>query len=162
MANIAHEIEASTPPIRETPLHIVNNEISAFLARSAVRASLELNTKAIVADTSKGRTVRALAAYRGRNIIFAQCYDEKVGRQLALSYGVYANFSQMRDTTYEFLNDALEVLLKKYKLKKSDLVVVIAGNFGPSIGPSFIEVSTMENLMKMYQRNALISGYKQE
>lgn len=153
MTNIAHEIEASTTPIRETPLQIVNNEISAFLARSAVRASIELNTKAIVADTNKGRTIRALAAYRGRNIIFAQCYDKKVMRELALSYGVYPNFSRLRDTTYEFLSDAMESLLKKYKLRKNDLVVVLAGNFGPSYGPSFIEISTTENLKKMYQKN---------
>ena len=155
MTNIATEIEAATPHIKETPLLIVNNEISAFLANSAVRATVELNTKAIIADTNKGRTIRALAAYRGRNIIFAQCYDKGVMRELALSYGVYANYSKMEVTTEAFLCDALKSLQKKYKLKRTDRVVVLAGNFGPSHGPSFIEVSTTENLKEMCQKTTI-------
>lgn len=152
MAKIAREVESATPPIKETPLLIVNNEISAFLAISAVRASIELNTKAIIADTNKGRTVRALAAYRGNNNIFAQCYDKRVMRELALSYGVHASYSKMEETTEAFLCDALNSLQKEYKLQKQDRVVVLAGNFGPSHGPSFIEVSTTENLRKKCQK----------
>jgi pyruvate kinase len=152
MAKIAREIESATPPIKKTPLLIVNNEISAFLAISAVKASIELNTKAIVVDTNRGRTVRALAAYRGNNIIFAQCYDKDVMRELALSYGVYANYSKMEESTEAFLRDALHSLQKEYKLQKEDRVVVLAGNFGASHGPSFIEVSTIENLEEKCQK----------
>ena len=156
MANIAREVESATPEIKKTPLLIVNNEISAFLAISAVKASIDLNTKAIIADTNKGRTIRALAAYRGNNIVFAQCYDQGVMRELALSYGVYPDFTKMEVTTEAFLCDALNSLQKKYKLKKSDRVVVLAGNFGPSHGPSFIEVSTTENLRKKCQKSVRI------
>lgn len=155
MANIANEIESATPSIKKTPLLIVNNEISAFLAISAVSASIELNTKAIIADTNKGRTVRALAAYRGNNIIFAQCYDKGVMRELALSYGVVPNYSEKKITTDAFLCDALESLQKKYKLKNTDRVVVLAGNFGPSHGPSFIEISTTENLKEMCTKTTI-------
>lgn len=149
MSNIAREIESATPALKETPLLIINSEISAFLARSAVKASLELQAEAIIADTNQGRTVRALAAYRGNKIIFAQCYDKGVMRELALSYGVYPNFSVMETTTEDFICDALADLQKKYKIKEKDRIVVLAGNFGPSHGPSFIEVSTVENLKKM-------------
>ncbi len=152
MANIAREVESNTPELKETPLLIVNNEISAFLAISAVRASIELNTKAIIADTNNGRTVRALAAYRGNNIIFAQCYKKGVMRELALSYGVHPNYSKTLETTEEFLYDAIIALQKDYKLKESDRVVILAGNFGPSHGPSFIEVSTAKNLRKLYEK----------
>ncbi|MCG8310159.1 MAG: pyruvate kinase [Cytophagales bacterium] len=155
MSNIAVEIESSTPSIKETPLLIVNNEISAFLANSAVRASIELNAKAIIADTNKGRTIRALAAYRGRNIIFAQCYDKGVMRELALSYGVSVNYSKKEVTTEAFLCDALKSLQKNFKLKRNDRVVVLAGNFGPSHGPSFIEISTAENLQEKCQKTSI-------
>lgn len=153
MTDIANEVEAATPPIKETPKLIVNNEISAFLAISAVHATIELNTKAILADTNRGRTVRALAAYRGKNVIFAQCYDKRVMRELALSYGVYPNYSKMGSTTKAFLKSALRGLLKKYKLRKNDRIVILAGNFGPTHGPSFIEVSTTENLRDKYVKN---------
>jgi len=146
MSKIAREVESSKPQIKETPLLIINNEISAFLARSAMKASLELNAKAIIADTNKGRTVRALAAYRGNKIIFAQCYDKSVMRELALSYGVCANFTKINETTEAFLCDALKDLKRKYKVNNKDRIVVLAGNFGPSHGPSFIEISTVENL----------------
>jgi pyruvate kinase len=155
MANIAVEIESATPSIKKTPLLIVNNEISAFLAISAVNATTELNTKAIIADTNKGRTVRALAAYRGNNVIFAQCYHKRVMRELALSYGVYPSFSVLNNNTEAFLCDALKSLKTKYKLKKSDRVVVLAGNFGPSHGPSFIEISTIENLQDMCTKTTI-------
>jgi pyruvate kinase len=155
MAKIAMEIESSKPEIKETPLLIINNEISAFLARSAVKASLELNAKAIIADTNQGRTVRALAAYRGNKIIFAQCYDKSVMRELALSYGVYPNFSKLSVTTEAFLCDALNDLKQKYKVKKKDRIVVLAGNFGLSHGPSFIEVSTAENLKQKCQKTSI-------
>ncbi len=148
MANIAREIESATPPMKETLHLIINDEITAFLAISAVKASIELNSKAIIADTSTGRTVRALAAYRGDKMIFAQCYAKSVMRELSLSYGVNPNYSTMNDTTEGFLRDALNALEKEYKLRKNDRVVVLAGNFGPSHGPSFIEVSTAENLRK--------------
>jgi pyruvate kinase len=73
-------------------------------------------------------------------------------RELALSYGVCASYSEMKITTEAFLCDALKSLKKKHNLKKSDRVVVLAGNFGPSHGPSFIEVSTIENLQDMCQK----------
>jgi pyruvate kinase len=155
MGKIAKEIESSKAQIKETPLLIINNEISAFLARSAVKASLELNAKAIIADTNQGRTVRALAAYRGTKIIFAQCYDKSVMRELALSYGVYPNFSKLSVTTEAFLCDALNDLKQKYKVKIKDRIVVLAGNFGPSHGPSFIEVSTAENLKQKCQKTSI-------
>ena len=155
MANIAVEIESATPSIKKTPMLIVNNEISAFLAISAVNATIELNTKAIIADTNKGRTVRALAAYRGNNVIFAQCYHKRVMRELALSYGVYPNFSVLSMNTDAYLCDALKSLKSKYKLKNSDRVVVLAGNFGPTHGPSFIEISTFENLQDMCTKTSI-------
>ncbi|MDZ7608396.1 MAG: pyruvate kinase [Cyclobacteriaceae bacterium] len=152
MATIAIEVESANLPMKETPLLIINNEISAFLARSAVRAAIELNAKAIIADTNRGRTVRALAAYRGNKFIFAQCYDKKVMRELALSYGVVPNYSIRRKTSEAFMYDALTMLRKVTDVGNDDRIVVLAGNFGPTHGPSFIEVSTLENLWKICER----------
>ncbi len=149
MSKIALQVESSKPPIKETPKLIVNNEISAFLAISAIKASVELNTKAIIADTKRGRTVRALAAYRGNNIIYSQCYDKNVMRELALSYGVYTSFSKMDYSADHFLCEALESLLSKTPLDINDRIVIIAGNFGPSKGPSFIEISKVKDIQKM-------------
>jgi pyruvate kinase len=124
-------------------------KIVDFLARAAVRASRELDTHAIVADTLRGRTIRTLASYRGHNLVFAQCYEKRVTRELALSYGIYADHVAMCKSTEDLICQALVSLAERSRLKKKDKVVMVAGNFGPSHGPSFIEISSIENLLKM-------------
>ncbi len=149
MSKIAYETEAAMPAIKDNvPYHVLNNEVSAFLALAAVRGATELGAKAIVADTKSGRTVRALSAYRGNRPIYALCYNGRVMRELALSYGVVADYSEMKSSTDEFLCHAMETLQKKYKLQPEHRVIVVAGNFGPSFGPSYIEVGNIEHLKR--------------
>jgi pyruvate kinase len=76
-------------------------------------------------------------------------------RELSLSYGVYPNFTTLSTTTEAFLCEALNDLKRKFKVKKKDRIVVLAGNFGPSHGPSFIEVSTVENLKRQCQKTTV-------
>jgi pyruvate kinase len=149
MATIAMEVENGINSMRDTPVVVINNEITAFLARSAVKAAVDLNAKAIIADTNQGRTIRALAAYRGNKFILAQCYEKRTMRELALSYGVIANYSIRRKTSEAFMYDALKALKKSPLVNDQDRIVVLAGNFGPTHGPSFIEVTTLENLWKI-------------
>lgn len=146
MANIALQVEKSLTPLRETSYFVLNNKITAFLIRSAVQAAIDLGAEVIIADTITGRTIRGLAAYRGQKVIFAQCYDAKVMRELALSYGVMPNLAKMKKSNDEFISDAIQALLQRKRIKKEDLIVVLAGNFGPTSGASFIEVSTVENM----------------
>ena len=146
MVDTAKEIEATKKAYNKIPIVVINNEISAFLARSAVIATKELSSKAIIADTTSGRTLRSLAAYRGDNIIYAMCYDKRIMRESALSYGIDANFIKPVKNSDEFICKALNLLTEKGILKPSDTVVVLAGNYGPSNGASFIEISSVENL----------------
>ncbi|MFC2138466.1 pyruvate kinase [Bacteroidota bacterium] len=146
MARIAREVEKSRGPIHDIPVVIINNEISAYLIKAAVEASLNLKCSAIVADSLSGRTIRGLAAYRGRNIVLAQCYDKRIMRELALSFGVYADYMEPRDTAFEFKKSALNRLIQDKWLKLDDRVIIIAGNYGKSLGASFIEISSVKNL----------------
>jgi pyruvate kinase len=148
MTNIAKEVESNKISFDESSAKSINKEIVGFLTKSAVRASLLLPTKAIVVDTTTGRTARYLSAYRGKNVIFALCYDEKVMRELALSYGVYPRFAKSQKTTREFIRELVVPMLEKAQFKKDDLIIVVAGSFGPSHGASFLEISTVENLIK--------------
>ena len=77
MAQIAEEIEQNKCDFLEIPMMILNNEISAYLSKAAVKASVRLNkVRAIVADSMSGRTIRALAAYRGKKPVYAICYNK--------------------------------------------------------------------------------------
>ncbi len=147
MRKIAYEIEASQSTFNNTP-YTIQKRITDYLTKSAVKAALRLNTKAIVADTLTGGTIRGLAAYRGENPIYAQCYDKRVMRELALSFGVYCNYMELNQTSHEFIKRALTNLIRKKYFDESDLIVILAGHFGAANGASFVEISTADNLLQ--------------
>jgi pyruvate kinase len=148
MARIALEVEKSRSDMHITPMLVMSTRTSAYLSKSAVEASIELDCKAIIADTSTGRTIRNIACYRGRKLVFAQCYDKRVVRELALSFGVYADHIP-EGTTHNFIIRALNTLLNRKLLEKSDQVVVLGGNFEWTQSASFIEISTVGNMLEL-------------
>lgn len=148
MASIAAEVEKNKEPINDIPVEVINNDISAFLIKSAVEAAVGLNVKAVIADTTSGRTIRSLAAYRGNRVIYAQCYSRETARHLALSYGVRARYMEPGNATHQFVGNALMQLVERGKFRMNDRVVVVAGNFGRSKGVSFIEIGSVENLVE--------------
>jgi pyruvate kinase len=148
MSKIAVEVEKEFDErINDLPPTKNDSEIPVYLARAAVKSTLKLPVKAIVVDTQTGRSARYLSSIRGSKPIFAQCYDETVMRQLTLSYGVYVSSMMKTDDMQKFIGVALESLLNTKEFKKEDLVVILAGSFGPSHGASFIEISSISNLL---------------
>ncbi len=146
MTKVALEVENNKEKFLELPYMNVTGEISAYLAKVAVKTSFRIGAKAIIADTLGGRTVRDMASYRGINLIMAQCYSERTMRQLALSYGIYPSYQEKQETVDEFIHVALKKLVKTHNLNKDDIIVVLAGNFSGGSGFSFIEVGTVQYL----------------
>lgn len=151
MARVAEEIERdnnhNSPFIDMNMIHI-NNEITAQLSRSAVRASMNLPINAIIIDTMSGRTGRYLSAFRGFKPVYAVCYRKSVMRRLAISYGVHAVYQEPRDSHAHFLTYALDQFKKKKWLRDENMVVIVGGNFGAAQGASFMEIGTVDNLSK--------------
>ena len=144
MAKIAQEVENKQSSFIDVP-YSLENKITAYLAKAAVKAALRLNTQGIVADSLTGKSILALAAYRGDNPIYAQVYDLKVMRQLSLSFGVYADYIPLDSDTDQALQDSICRLVNEKKMKDDTLIIVLAGSFGPKQGASFIEVATAGN-----------------
>ncbi len=147
MTRVAQEVERDLDVDPNISLTRIHNKITATLARNAVRACSSLPIKAIVVDTMTGRTGRFLSAFRGKVPVYAMCYNETVMRQLALSYGIKANYMELIDSRDSFLSDAISRLLNNEKITENDMVLVIGGSFGPSNGASFLEISEVKNLM---------------
>ena len=141
------EAEANIPIMREHEVLPHDNEVSVFLSKTAVNAYNKLKTKAIITDTDTGKTARYLSAFRGPVPIYAQCYDKRVMRELAISFGVLANYIAIETSKKEFIHATLNNLLDINEIKKKDLVAVLAGNFGKKAGPSFVEISTVKNIL---------------
>ena len=149
MARIAREVEASRNNFHKTPLVVLSTKTSAYISKSAVAASIKLDTKFIIADTTNGRTMRNIAGFRGEKPVYAQCYDKRVMRELALCFGILPNYMESNHVN-GFIKESLLQLYEKKWINKQDLVVVLGGNYGVSHGASFIEISTVENLFKRY------------
>lgn len=147
MARIAKVVEAGGEQFIDAPYE-PDNTVTSYLSKAAVKAALRLNTRAIIADTISGRTIRSMAAYRGKNPIYAQCYSKRVMRELALSYGVEADYMETDLSAHEFLYKALTRLLEAKKFTEKCLITVLAGNYGVANGASYVEISTPENMLK--------------
>lgn len=146
MTKVAMQVENDKEKFLDLPAVNVSGEISAYLAKVAVKTSVRIGARGIIADTSGGRTIRDMAAYRGFNPVLAQCYSISTMRELALSYGVYASYQERKKSIDDFISIALKALTKRHDLKRDDVIVVLAGNFTGGSGFSFIEVGTVEYL----------------
>jgi pyruvate kinase len=146
MTKVALEVENNKEKFLDIPHLNVTGEISAYLAKVAVKTAFRIGARSIIADTTGGRTIKDMASYRGINLILAQCYLESTMRELALSYGVYASYQVRKKSVDEFIHIALTKLVKTHNLKGDDIVVVLAGNFSGGSGFSFIEVGSVQYL----------------
>ena len=145
MSRVAEANESILPPDANRNLVRINNEITAALARVAVRMTTMLPIKAIVVDTNSGRTARYLSAFRGGLPVYARCYDEHVMRELALSFGVRPYFSVKPHSRDEFMRDIPQVLLQN-GYEPEEQILVSGGSFGHVRGASFLEVCKISDI----------------
>lgn len=148
MVSIANEVEGNSTDI----INYNKNDRLSFLSYSAVKAAKNLSCKAIIADTTSGRTISVLSSYKTKQTIYAMCYSETVMRQVFLLYGVEAFVINKRGTNEGFKKECLEILLKKNYLSKDNNVVIVAGSYGPSQGASYIEISKVSQLLQKESR----------
>ncbi len=150
MARIAREIESDEQhfaPIIDINMVSVDHEITAQLARSAVRACSNLNVRHVIIGTETGRTGRYLSAFRGRKTVMAVCYTLHAQRIMALSYGVVSILrNEEKSDKYRFITDALDFINQYTKLNEDDLMVVVGGSFGPGKGGSYVELALVKEL----------------
>ncbi|MDE6446478.1 MAG: pyruvate kinase [Alistipes sp.] len=157
MARIAREIERDEThfkPMIDINMVSVNHEVTAQLARSAVRASTNLPIRYVVLDTKTGRTGRYLAAFRGQKTVVAVCYQLHAQRILALSYGVVPILrNQELSDRYHFLIDAMEVIEQKDHLDEKDLLAIVGGSFGPDGGASYVEIADVRRIRERNEQS---------
>ncbi|TAJ15708.1 pyruvate kinase [Marinilabiliaceae bacterium JC017] len=148
MSQIAREVEASKDSKNDIPVDIVKHDITAYLADTAVKALKELDIKAIITDSLSGRTARYLAAFRGSCPVFGLCYNKRIGRELALSYGVFPKIMEAGKNKSDILKKTLKKLKKKDFLNDDDLVAYLGGSFGVGGGTTYLEIITVKRLLK--------------
>ena len=66
-------------------------------------------------------------------------------RRLSLSYGVYAEHIPMDLGHSAPLQESICRLIAENRFHDDDLIVILAGSFGPGQGASYIEISSAAN-----------------
>ncbi len=157
MAKIACEAEKSKLQENDIRVPISPDSIdtTAFLSKQAVKSTDKLGLKAVITDSFTGRTALNLAAYRGKAPVYALCYNEKVMRELALSYGVFPIYQEERPTTREYFFDGLSRLIEKGLLGANDGVAYVGGSAGEGGGTTFLELNTVDKIMSVCDKYVL-------
>lgn len=114
-------------------------EIHNTIAKLAVNASKELPIKAIVTSTESGKTAYDISSLRPNSYIIATVPNEKVARNLALKWGVYAKVATESIDTDEIIEIGLNTAKAILNLKEKDLVLV-AGGSGVDAHTNFIKI----------------------
>lgn len=149
MAKIAEQAEKDKIEENDIriPLSSDNIDVTAFLAKQAVKATSKMHIRAIITDSYTGRTARYLAAFRGKYPVLAMCYKEKTMRLLALSYGVLPIYLEEKDNAQAYFFSALDLLLKEGRLVEEDMVAYLSGSFGEGGGTSFLEINKVKTIL---------------
>lgn len=115
-----------TKAFKETDFEI-RNGVDA-ISHGAVEMAIDINAKAIACPSISGATVKMVARFRGPIDILGVTTNEKVWRQLELSWGVTPVMSVKFQHTTPMFNNALQLAKEIYKLKKGDPVVLTGGS----------------------------------
>ena len=121
--------------------YVPSGEAVGAVARALAE---NVKAKAILVFTASGRTARIASRYRPELPIFAACEDDRVARQLNLTWGARPFVLPKCKTAAELVKKGLSYLQKNKFVKRSDKVVVIVGeNVGKSGGSNVVEVKSI-------------------
>lgn len=161
MAKTAYEAELtklSENDIR-VPYDITDNhDVTEFLAKQAVKSCAQLNVKAIVTDSHTGRTARVLAAFRGKSPVYAITTTKRLARELALSYGIWAEFQQGRgdsstkESRRAYFTEAINQMIDKKTIENEDRVAYLGGSFGETGGTTYLEITDVWRILEAKER----------
>ena len=104
-----------------------NEDITSIIARSAVNAGNELDSKLIVTQTMSGYTAKKISNLRPKANILAIVPTDKVAKSLNLRFGVCPTIVPTLNTTDEMVNAALDKAKNVMNLESSDTVIITGG-----------------------------------
>ncbi|MDC7227268.1 MAG: pyruvate kinase [Spirochaetales bacterium] len=148
MVKIAKASEDSRKGIWKHGLSEKSGEVRKFLVQAAIEASEKLPIKAIIVHTYSGLTARLISSFRGKTPIYVRCHEQRIARELSLSYGLYPRVIKLPDTTDDLIATSVRPLLEKGVLQKDDMIVVLAGSPPLKTNESnMIEINTVSNFI---------------
>ncbi|WP_142856165.1 pyruvate kinase [Salinigranum halophilum] len=114
------------------------------LARSARYLARDVGASAVVAASESGYTARKTAKFRPGVPIVATTPNDRVRRQLILSWGIDARYSEYRGSAAEVMDDAVAAALDAGVAESGDTIVILSGMM------SELEETNTTNMLKVH------------
>ncbi|MBQ2403193.1 MAG: pyruvate kinase [Prevotella sp.] len=119
-----------------------------YLSNCAIDAIEKLGVKAIITDSKTGGTARKLSSYRGSIPVIAVCFNERVHRELSLSYGISAVPVPKNYNPQEHFVAAVKDLLDSNNLDRDDRVAYLSGPFSEGAYSSILQIMRVKDILK--------------
>lgn len=110
-----------------------------IIAASATNAANNLNAKAILVGTKRGRSAKLLSNLRPNSIIIANCINEQTAIDLAFYYGVHTTVVPEFNDIDDMILYTKENAKNNFELNKGDKVI-ITGGFPITKGTNFLKI----------------------
>jgi pyruvate kinase len=110
------------------------------VAKAGMVLAKETNSKYIIAATASGSNARQVSKYRPHALIIGVSHEEKVARQLSLTWGVIPFALDYKNNT-EMIEKVCKTLEEKKQVKKGDNITVISGlSHGTTGGTNIVRI----------------------
>lgn len=106
---------------------MVGSDITSAIAHATCTTAMELNAAAIITVSHSGRTARMVSKYRPGVPIVGCSVNPHVCRQLNLSWGVTPVLVEVKETSDELFDHAVERAEELGMVRPGELVVLTAG-----------------------------------
>ncbi|WP_336133556.1 pyruvate kinase [Natronomonas amylolytica] len=129
MARIIRRIEESDEyaETRDRRVPAADDSRTDALARSARYLARDVDASAIVAVSESGYTARKVAKFRPTVPVVATTPDDRVRRQLTVSWGIDAHVATYEPDIEDVLDTAVDVALASGLAESGDTIVVLSG-----------------------------------
>ena len=101
--------------------------VTNAISHATCTTAHDLGASAIITVTKTGHTARMVSKFRPVCPIIATTVSKTVCRQLTLSWGVHPVMAEMKQTTDELFDHAVEKALETGIVKNGDITVITAG-----------------------------------
>ena len=101
--------------------------ITDAISHTSCLTAMDLDARAIVIPTQSGYTARMVSRFRPSCVLVALAPDERVRRQLAISWGVVAFLTGTVDSSDRLFSMCVDCVKKEGMAKPGDTVVITAG-----------------------------------
>jgi len=147
MDRIVRQIEGSEEYRESVEAHVpaaAEASRTEALARSARYLARDVDAAAIVAASESGFTARKTAQFRPAVPVVVVTPNDRVRRQLALSWGIDARYAPYREGVDAMMDDAVEAALDAGIAESGDTLVVLSGMM------SELEGANTTNMLKVH------------